>query len=86
MSVTLEVLTLIKKITTKKEYLDTHCTYGDGQEISGLELKLIQDAFWNNISLFSWQEGDVLVIDNYSVSHGRHPFTGPREIFVAWAD
>ncbi|EMM77007.1 TauD/TfdA family dioxygenase [Leptospira santarosai] len=85
-SVTLEVLTLIKKITTKKEYLDTHCTYGDGQEISGLELKLIQDAFWNNISLFSWQEGDVLVIDNYSVSHGRHPFTGPREIFVAWAD
>ncbi|WP_061266510.1 TauD/TfdA family dioxygenase [Leptospira interrogans] len=85
-AVTLEILTFIKKITTKKEYLDTHCTYGGGQEISGTELKQIQNVFWNNISLFSWQNGDILVIDNYSVSHGRHPFTGPREIFVAWAD
>ncbi|AKP25311.1 Taurine catabolism dioxygenase, TauD/TfdA family [Leptospira interrogans serovar Manilae] len=85
-AVTLEILTFIKKITTKKEYLDTHCTYGGGQEISGTELKQIQNVFWNNISLFSWQNRDILVIDNYSVSHGRHPFTGPREIFVAWAD
>ncbi|EMY79569.1 taurine catabolism dioxygenase, TauD/TfdA family [Leptospira weilii serovar Ranarum str. ICFT] len=84
--IALEILTLIKKITTSKEYLDTHCTYGDGQEISTRELSRIQNAFWNNISLFSWQNGDVLVIDNYSVSHGRHPFTGPRKIFVAWAD
>lgn len=83
---TLEILTFIKKLTTKTEYLDTHCTYGNGQEISSRELKQIQDAFWNNISLFSWKNGDVLVIDNYSVSHGRHPFSGPREIYVAWAD
>ncbi|MBW0433665.1 TauD/TfdA family dioxygenase [Leptospira yasudae] len=84
--IALEILTFLKKITTKKEYLDTHCSYGNGQGISSSELKQIQDAFWNNISLFSWQNGDVLVIDNYSVSHGRHPFSGPREIFVAWAD
>ncbi|XDD51119.1 TauD/TfdA family dioxygenase [Leptospira sp. WS92.C1] len=82
----LEALTFLKKLTTKKEYLDTHCTYGDGAEISLKELTQIQAAFWKNISLFSWQNGDILVIDNYSVSHGRHPFTGPREIFVAWAD
>ncbi|TGK36379.1 taurine dioxygenase [Leptospira gomenensis] len=84
--IALEVLTLLKKLTTKKEYLDTHCSYGDGKEITTRELNQIQDAFWNNISLFSWQKGDVLVIDNYSVSHGRHPFSGPREIYVAWAD
>ncbi|MDV6237563.1 TauD/TfdA family dioxygenase [Leptospira ellisii] len=84
--IALEALTLLKKLTTKKEYLDTHCSYGDGKEISLRELTQIQEAFWNNISLFSWQKGDVLVIDNYTVSHGRHPFSGPREIYVAWAD
>ncbi|RHX83689.1 TauD/TfdA family dioxygenase [Leptospira stimsonii] len=84
--IALEVLTLIKKLTTKKEYLDTHCSYGNGEEITLDELVQIQDVFWKNISLFSWQNGDVLVIDNYSISHGRHPFSGPRKIYVAWAD
>ncbi|MBM9577073.1 TauD/TfdA family dioxygenase [Leptospira sp. 201903070] len=84
--IALEVLTLLKKLTTKKEYLDTHCSYGNGDEITSEELVQIQKVFWKNISLFSWQNGDVLVIDNYSVSHGRHPFTGPRQIYVAWAD
>jgi alpha-ketoglutarate-dependent taurine dioxygenase len=33
-----------------------------------------------------WQVGDVLLIDNVAVAHGRRPFTGDRRILVAMSD
>lgn len=33
---------------------------------------------------FRWQPGDVLVLDNHQMSHGRNPFTGERLILTAF--
>jgi hypothetical protein len=33
--------------------------------------------------MFDWQRGDVLLIDNKLVSHGRQPYSPPRKIFAA---
>ncbi len=33
---------------------------------------------------FSWQPGDVLVLDNHQMSHGRNPFSGERLILTAF--
>lgn len=33
-----------------------------------------------------WQCGDVLVLDNHLVMHGRRPFQGQREVLVSWSD
>jgi len=33
---------------------------------------------------FSWQPGDVLVLDNQQMSHGRNPFSGERLILTAF--
>ncbi|PJZ47970.1 TauD/TfdA family dioxygenase [Leptospira saintgironsiae] len=82
----LNLLTGIKKLFSKSEDLDVHATYGDGSEISNKDIKAIVNVFWKNIQIFSWQKDDILYIDNYSVSHGRLPFVGPREIQVAWTD
>jgi alpha-ketoglutarate-dependent taurine dioxygenase len=30
-----------------------------------------------------WNTGDLLVIDNVLVGHGRRPFTGSRRVLVA---
>ncbi|TGJ98159.1 taurine dioxygenase [Leptospira langatensis] len=81
---TLNFLTFFKKLFHRSEELDVHATYGDGVEISQKEIKEILDVFWKNIQIFSWKKNDILYIDNYSVSHGRLPFVGPREIQVAW--
>jgi len=35
---------------------------------------------------FPWQEGDVLLVDNVAVAHGRRPFRGERKILVALGD
>ncbi|TGN20543.1 TauD/TfdA family dioxygenase [Leptospira idonii] len=79
----LSAITWIKKLGNPKEF-DVHVTYGDGEEFSKKEIESICNAFWDNLSAFRWQNGDVLIIDNFSVSHGRLPFTGNRRILVSW--
>ncbi|MCW7494508.1 TauD/TfdA family dioxygenase [Leptospira sp. 2 VSF19] len=81
----LTLLTTIKRISGSESH-DVHVTYGNGEEISAKEMKSISDVFWKHLVAIPWQTGDVLIIDNLSVSHGRLPFTGPRRILVGWSD
>lgn len=62
-----------------------HCTYADGREIPDADLEHLRDVIWRHMVRFRWRAGDVVAIDNYAVSHGRMPYTGPRKIAVAWA-
>ena len=62
-----------------------HCTRADGSEIPDEDVARVREAIARRMVVFSWRRGDVLAIDNYAVSHGRLPYTGPREIAVAWA-
>lgn len=34
---------------------------------------------------FTWQYGDILLIDNRTVMHSRNPFVGPRRILASLA-
>jgi alpha-ketoglutarate-dependent taurine dioxygenase len=36
--------------------------------------------------IFPWRQDDILMLDNFLVSHGREPFVGPRRILVAMAE
>jgi alpha-ketoglutarate-dependent taurine dioxygenase len=82
----LQVLTLIKKLFRSSSEQDVNALFGDGQPIKRSEIRNVVNAFWKNLSVFAWQTGDILLIDNFSVSHGRLPYKGPREILVAWTD
>ncbi|XDD47591.1 TauD/TfdA family dioxygenase [Leptospira sp. WS39.C2] len=81
----LTVLTGLKRVLGPNSH-DVHVMYGNGEEISPKEMKSITNVFWNHLVAIPWQTGDVLFIDNFSVSHGRLPYTGPRRILVGWAD
>ena len=63
--------------------LPTNAYFGDGSPISDDDMNEVRDVLWQNASLFPWQQGDLLVCDNLTVSHGRQPFAGDRRILVA---
>lgn len=60
--------------------------FGDGSAIGGDVLDQIRAAFDHNKLLFEWRKGDVLLIDNMQVSHGRDPFEGNRRVLVCMAE
>jgi alpha-ketoglutarate-dependent taurine dioxygenase len=33
-----------------------------------------------------WRNGDVMILDNLQVWHGRNPYQGPRDVQVALLD
>ncbi|WP_017328296.1 non-ribosomal peptide synthetase [Synechococcus sp. PCC 7336] len=72
--------------TWGEENLPRHAYYGDGSAIAPEEIAAIQAAYDRAQTVFPWQQGDVLAIDNMLAAHSRNPFRGPRKIFVAMGD
>ncbi len=62
-----------------------HTLHADGSEISDADIEHVRDVVWKNMQINAWQQGDVVAIDNASVSHGRLPYEGEREIVVCWS-
>jgi alpha-ketoglutarate-dependent taurine dioxygenase len=60
--------------------------FGDGTPIDPSLMEEIREAYRAATVSFSWQAGDVLMLDNMLVAHGREPFVGPRKVVVAMAD
>jgi hypothetical protein len=58
-------------------------TYGDGGEIDDDMADAVNDVLRDLSVAFAWSHGDILLIDNYSIGHGRNPFLGKRDIQVA---
>jgi alpha-ketoglutarate-dependent taurine dioxygenase len=69
-----------------EEELPTNTFYGDGSPIEPEVLEQLRHAYEQNKVLFPWQPGDVLLLDNMLVAHGRSSYTGPRKVLVAMAE
>lgn len=60
--------------------------YGDGSEIAAEDLEAVRHAFKSAEIRFPWQTGDVILLDNMQMAHGRKPFTGSRKIVASLLD
>lgn len=69
-----------------EEDLPFNTFYGDGSEIEASVLDEIREAYREESVRFSWQENDLLLIDNVLTSHSREPYVGARKILVAMAE
>ena len=61
-------------------------SYGDGTPIETSVLDEIRGIYVQESVAFPWQEGDMIMVDNMLVAHGRRPFTGPRKVLVTMAE
>jgi alpha-ketoglutarate-dependent taurine dioxygenase len=60
--------------------------YGDGSPIEEPVVEEIREAYRQEVVEFPWQAGDILLLDNMLVAHGRKPYNGPRRILVAMSE
>lgn len=70
----------------------THCSedelpfqtfYGDGGVIEDEVIRGIGKALESHKTRHPWRRGDLVILDNMLVAHGRESFTGPRKILLA---
>lgn len=66
-----------------EEELPLNAYFGDGTPLLEEDLEVIRDTFWRNAATFPWAEGDILIIDNMLVAHGRRPYRGERKVLLA---
>lgn len=69
-----------------EEELPRNVYYGDGSPIADEELDSVRAVYDAHRLDFAWQRGDVMMLDNMLMTHGRAPFSGPRRIVVAMAE
>lgn len=67
------------------ERLGSHACYGDGSEIPTEDLEAVRAAYHASEVVSAWRAGDLMIIDNVLVMHGRKPFLGKRRVLVAMA-
>jgi alpha-ketoglutarate-dependent taurine dioxygenase len=60
--------------------------YGDGSPIEVSVIEEICQAYQQETVFFPWQEGDLLMLDNVLVAHGRNPFVGTRKVLAAMGE
>ncbi|CAE7244443.1 ddaC [Symbiodinium pilosum] len=63
-----------------------HCLWGDGTELSEQELSEIRKAYSDSTEYIRLDAGDVLVLDNLRVVHGRTPYSGSRLLGLLLSD
>ncbi|UPX16441.1 uncharacterized protein EKO05_0006840 [Ascochyta rabiei] len=61
-------------------------TYGDGSPIATTDLELALNLAEEMQVDIEWQEGDVVLLDNYAVMHSRKPWAGQRVVLAALWD
>ncbi|HEX6861363.1 MAG TPA: TauD/TfdA family dioxygenase, partial [Thermoanaerobaculia bacterium] len=68
-----------------EENLPRNTYFGDGSPIPDAVLDEIRAAFREEMRSFPWHNGDLVLLDNMLVAHGRAPFSGPRRVLVGMA-
>lgn len=66
-----------------EEDLPQSVTFADGSPIPCDHVRQVRERGMAAAIDVTWQPGDLLLIDNVLVAHGRRPFTGPRRMLVA---
>ena len=68
-----------------EEYLPRNAFYGDDTPFEINVLNHIREIYNQEKIVFKWQKGDIMLLDNILMAHGREPYKGERKVAVAMA-
>lgn len=63
--------------------LPQNVLFGDGEPVPDEVVEAVREAYRGATTRFDWQRGDLLLLDNRRMAHGRDPFQGERRVLVA---
>ena len=63
--------------------LPFYSSFGDGTPIADEDAAVLRKAYRSAEVTFPWQQGDLLLLDDFTVAHGRRPYEGSRRVLVA---
>ncbi|MEV6766570.1 TauD/TfdA family dioxygenase [Streptomyces sp. NPDC051105] len=69
-----------------KDRLPNNTYYGDGADIEPEIVEELRAAYLAEKVVVPWREGDILMLDNMLVAHGRESFIPPRQIIVGMTE
>jgi alpha-ketoglutarate-dependent taurine dioxygenase len=69
-----------------RDALPRDACFGDGTDIPDAHLDVVRAAFRDSAVRFRWEAGDVLLLDNMRMAHGRRPYTGSRRVVATLLD
>lgn len=67
------------------EELPVNAFHGDGSPLDEQALGMLREGYAAAATPIAWQAGDVVLLDNMLVAHGRAPYSGERRILVGMA-
>ena len=74
---------MYKLSTTVKRFRQAEAFLGNGDIIPNEMIDRIHTRLKENQYCFEWQAGDILILDNWRMLHGREAYTGKREVLSA---
>lgn len=66
-----------------RDRLPRDARFGDGSDIDAGDLAAVRAAFASAAVDLQWQAGDVAILDNMQVAHGRRTYVGARRVLAA---
>lgn len=71
---------------TTGQAFPTGSSFADGSRLSEAQTGAIKAVLDEATVGWPWQQGDLMILDNLLVAHGRNPYQGEREIQVSLLD
>jgi alpha-ketoglutarate-dependent taurine dioxygenase len=79
-----DIAKMLKLMHAKNKHkFPQYAFFGNGEEIPESFLQEVTDIQFDCALKFKWQQGDVLMLDNMLMAHGRMSFKGDRKIYVS---
>jgi alpha-ketoglutarate-dependent taurine dioxygenase len=74
------------RLTMAEDELPNNTYYGDGSRIEPTVLDEIRDAYQRASVSFTWEPGDILLLDNMLMAHSRTRYAGARKVLVGMTE
>jgi hypothetical protein len=66
------------------ESIGQYAMLGNRMHVSHEVMEVVRATIWKHTVVYPYQTGDVVMIDNMRVAHGRQLYFGPRKVYVTW--